>query len=120
MAPNSAASTFFSSSMVRGGNASPSWHQKSQPISPGRYAASSWALSRTILAASSTSTPMPSPGNHAILYFAIKYTCAPDETALRPIRQEREGAGPDHRAHLAGTANQRKRMAEGDARHNPQ
>ena len=78
--------------MVRGGNASPSLHQNSQPISPRRYSASSWTLSRTILAASSTSTPIPSPGNQAILYFAIKPVSAPNETALRLSRQEWAGS----------------------------
>ena len=61
IAPNRAASTFFRSSMVRAGNASPSVHQNSQPMSPWMYSASSSTASRTSRAASITSMPMPSP-----------------------------------------------------------
>src|SRR4029077_5595918 len=49
----------------------PSLHQNSQPISQGTYSASKFIRSRTILAASITSLPTPSPGIHAILYLAI-------------------------------------------------
>ena len=48
IAPKRAASTFFSSSMVRGGKASPSRHQNSQPMSPWTYSASSSTASSTM------------------------------------------------------------------------
>jgi len=37
-----------------------------------------------------------------------------------PFVKKGKARVPTIGAHLAGTANQRKRMAEGDARHNPQ
>ena len=66
IAPKIAASTFFRSSTVRAGKASPSLHQKSQPMSPWMYSASSSSASRTSRAASITSLPMPSPGSQAM------------------------------------------------------
>jgi len=71
MAPNMAALTLPSRSMVRCGKASPSLHQNSQPMSPWMYSASNLSASSTILAASITSMPMPSPGSQAILYLAM-------------------------------------------------
>ena len=61
-----AASTLLRSSIVRAGKASPSAHQKSQPMSPCRYSASRPTASRTFRVAFMTSTPTPSPGSHAI------------------------------------------------------
>src|SRR6188768_322760 len=69
MAPKSAQSVFFRMSMVRCGSASPSLHQKSQPMSAGMYSASNFIASSTMRAASITSLPTPSPGIQAILYF---------------------------------------------------
>ena len=71
IAPNMAASLAFSRSMVRWGKDSPSLHQNSQPMSPWVYLASNFKASRQILAASMTSTPTPSPGNHAMLYWLM-------------------------------------------------
>ena len=52
---------------------------------------STCSLSSTILAASSTSTPMPSPGSHAILYFARWRCCSihpslPQADEFNPLR----------------------------------
>src|SRR5437868_3531441 len=71
IAPNSAHVVSLSAFTVRSGSALPSVHQNSQPISQGTYSASNFMRSRTIRAASITSLPTPSPGIHAILYFAI-------------------------------------------------
>jgi len=72
MAPNRQASVSLSSRMVRSGSGFPSAHQNSQPISPWTYSASRDSLSRTIMAASTTSLPTPSPGSTAILYLGMR------------------------------------------------
>jgi len=71
MAPNRAASTLFSISMVRSGSGLASVRQNSQPMSPGTYSASKPSLSSTILVASMTSTPTPSPGIQPMVNLAM-------------------------------------------------
>src|SRR5436189_741206 len=72
IAPKTAHVVSLSAFTVRSGSALPSVHQNSQPMSQGTYSASNFIRSRTIRAASITSLPTPSPGIHAILYFAIE------------------------------------------------
>src|SRR5207244_595256 len=71
IAPKSPQVVSFNAFTVRSGRALPSLHQNSQPMSQGTYSASSFIRSNTSRAASITSCPTPSPGIHAILYFAI-------------------------------------------------
>src|SRR5262249_18324000 len=72
----------FNALTVRSGSALPSLHQNSQPMSQGTYSASSLIRSKTRRAASITSCPTPSPGIHAIRYFAIG--CRPYRRLVRP------------------------------------
>src|SRR5262249_50896104 len=71
IAPNKAHVVSLNAVTVRSGSALPSLHQNFHPMSQGTYSASNFIRSRTIRAASITSFPTPSPGIHAILYFAI-------------------------------------------------
>ena len=57
---------------MRWGKASPSRHQNSQPMSPWTYSASSSSASSTTRVASMTSTPIPSPGSHAMRYLLMR------------------------------------------------
>src|SRR6266852_3721273 len=82
MAPKRPQVVFLRASTVRSGNALPSLHQNSQPMSQGTYSASSFNRSKTMRAASMTSWPTPSPGIHAILYLAIG--CRSYRRALSP------------------------------------
>src|SRR5258706_2998823 len=86
IAPKRQQSVSFNSLIVRSGRGFPSLHQNSQPMSPGMYSASSFTASRTMRAASMTSFPMPSPGSHAILNFAMSlphsFAAARSEGAL--------------------------------------
>src|SRR6266404_5415630 len=82
MAPKRPQVVFLRASTVRSGNALPSLHQNSQPMSQGTYSASSFSRSKTMRAASMTSWPTPSPGIHAIRYFAIG--CRSYRRAFRP------------------------------------
>ena len=85
IAPKRAASTLFSSSTVRAGKASPSWHQKSQPMSPWTYSASSSTESSTTRAASMTSFPMPSPGSQAMRYLLMNHASGAQDFPILPL-----------------------------------
>src|SRR6266566_3251369 len=121
IAPNNAHVVSLSALTVRSGRALPSLHQNSQPMSQGTYSASNFIRSRTMRAASITSLPTPSPGIHAILYFAIGnrfYRRAPRPQAspvvfggdrgLPAFAQDSSAAGVDKtdRRHRSKSGNQ--------------